>query len=220
MGKQWRGGHVVARRALFPTVTAGSTGSGRKHSFPPPATRQSGPGRVFDAGTFLPVDPVHRAREFASEAYGSKLEHPLEVAGLVRDAGFGEETETAAVLHDLIEDTDVDARAIEAEFGSNVAALVSSMTEDESIEDYAARKDEHRRRAAAAGRDVAAMFVADKISNARRMRRGQKEPDAHRIAHYAATLEQMRETYPDLPLLDQLDDELTALRADLQRCPA
>jgi (p)ppGpp synthase/HD superfamily hydrolase len=170
---------------------------------------------VFDAGKFVPVDLVERAREFAAEAYGSRgeLEHPIEVAGLVRDAGFGEETQAAAVLHDLLEDTDVDAASIEAEFGSNVARLVSSMTEDESIEDYVARKDEHRRRVAAAGRDAAAIFVADKISNARRMRRGQKELEAHKVAHYAATLDQMRQEYPDLPLLDQLDEELTALRA-------
>jgi (p)ppGpp synthase/HD superfamily hydrolase len=168
------------------------------------------------------VDLVERAREFAAEAYGSsrELEHPIEVAGLVRDAGFGEETQAAAVLHDLIEDTDVDAAAIAAEFGSNVAALVSSMTEDESIEDYAARKEEHRRRAAAAGRDVAGIFVADKISNAGRMRRGQKKPRARKIAHYAATLELMRQAYPDLPVLDQLAEELTALRAELQRSPA
>jgi (p)ppGpp synthase/HD superfamily hydrolase len=170
---------------------------------------------VFDAGKFVPVDLVERAREFAAEAYGSRgeLEHPIEVAGLVRDAGFGEETQAAAVLHDLLEDTDVDAASIEAEFGSNVARLVSSMTEDESIEDYVARKDEHRRRVAAAGRDAAAIFVADKISNARRMRRGQKELEPHKVAHYAATLDQMRQEYPDLPLLDQLDEELTALRA-------
>jgi (p)ppGpp synthase/HD superfamily hydrolase len=177
---------------------------------------------VFDAGKFPTVDLVERARGFAAEAYRSsdELEHPIEVAGLVRDAGFGEETQAAAVLHDLIEDTDVDAAAIAADFGSNVAALVSSMTEDESIGNYAARKDEHRRRAAAGGREVAAIFVADKISNAGRMRRGQKKPRARKIAHYGATLELMRHAYPDLPLLDRLDDALTALRADLQRSPA
>jgi (p)ppGpp synthase/HD superfamily hydrolase len=177
---------------------------------------------VFDAGKFLPVDLVERARKFAADAYGSRgeLEHPIEVAGLVRDAGFGEETQAAAVLHDLIEDTDVDAASIAAKFGSNVAALVSSMTEDESIENRAARKDEHRRRACAAGRDVAAIFVADKLSNARRMRSGKKKPAARKIAHYAATLELMRQAYPELPLLDQLGEELIALRADLQRSPA
>jgi (p)ppGpp synthase/HD superfamily hydrolase len=168
------------------------------------------------------VDPADRALQFAAEAYGSReaLEHPLEVARLVRDSGADEETVAAAVLHDVLEDTDVEASEIAAKFGSRVAALVSTMTEDESIEDYQRRKDEHRRRVADAGRDVALIFVADKLSNARRMRRNAKQPDARKIAHYASTLELMRARYPDLPLLDQLDEVLQGVRQDLQRAPA
>jgi (p)ppGpp synthase/HD superfamily hydrolase len=168
------------------------------------------------------VDPVERAREFAERAYGTNdaLDHPLEVASLVASAGADDEVVEAAVLHDLLEDTDVTPAEIASEFGSRVAAPVSSMTEDESIEDYEQRKEEHRRRVRDAGRDVALLFVADKLSNARRMRRNQKKPDARKIAHYAATLEMMRSAYPDLPLLDELDEELAAVRADLQRSPA
>ena len=43
------------------------------------------------------------------------------------------------------------------------------------------------------------------------MRSGRKRRDARRIAHYAATLELMRATYPDLPLLDELAEALGAL---------
>jgi hypothetical protein len=52
------------------------------------------------------------------------------------------------------------------------------------------------------------------------MRRGQKQPDARKLGHYGATLEMMRAAYPDLPLLDELDSELRAVRAELQRSPA
>jgi (p)ppGpp synthase/HD superfamily hydrolase len=149
-----------------------------------------------------------RARAFAGEAYGStqELEHPTEVATLV---GTGDEDLwTAALLHDLVEDTDVELADIAAEFGSRVAELVGAMTEDSSIADYRERKEEHRRRARDSGRDAALLFVADKLSNARRMRRGQKEPEARKLEHYAATLQTMREAYPDLPLLAELDEEL------------
>lgn len=168
------------------------------------------------------MDICSTARAFALEAYGSeaKLEHPLEVLELVRAAGASRELQAAAILHDLVEDTDVEPGAIAAEFGSQVAAYVGAMTEDESIDDYAERKQEHRGRAGRAGRDVALLFVADKLSNARRMRRGQKEPDARKLAHYGATLETMRAAYPDLPLLGELDAELRAVRAELQRSPA
>src|SRR2546421_3259982 len=165
------------------------------------------------------VDLVEHALDYAAKAYGDRaeLEHPLEVARLVRSAGFPGEVVAAAVLHDLIEDTDVDDRALAVEFGSRVAALVSTMTEDESIPGYKSRKREHRERVRAAGRDVAIVFVADKLSNARRMRRGQKRPDPKKLAHYEATLESMREAYPDLPVLAELESELEALRASAPR---
>jgi (p)ppGpp synthase/HD superfamily hydrolase len=156
------------------------------------------------------VNSVARARAFAAQAYGSReeLEHPEEVAALV---GAGdEELATAAILHDLVEDTDVELPQIAAEFGSRVAALVGAMTEDGSIEDYRERKQEHRMRARDGGRDIATLFVADKLSNARRMRRGQKEPDVKKLGHYQQTLDMMRTAYPDLPLLPELDTELRA----------
>lgn len=114
----------------------------------------------------------------------------------------------AGVLHDLVEDTDTSLGDIEAEFGPRVAGLVGAMTEDSSIKDYGERKAEHRKRACEAGRDAANLFVADKLSNARRMRRGQKEPEPKKLEHYRLTLETMKSAYPDLPLLVPLEEEL------------
>ena len=153
-----------------------------------------------------------RAREFARAAYDSQedLEHPVEVAELVLDAGADDETVAAALLHDLAEDTDVPVAAIRAEFGDRVGDMVAAMTEHESIEPYAARKEEARLRARDAGRDVALVFVADKLSNARRMRRGRKDPAPEKLAHYRATAELMRASWPDLPLLTELAAELDA----------
>jgi len=154
------------------------------------------------------VDLASRARGFAAEAYGSEheLAHPGEVALL---AGADDpEMYAAGVLHDLVEDTGVELGDIEAEFGPRVCGLVAAMTEDSSIEDYGERKAEHRRRACEAGRDAATLFVADKLSNIRRMRRGQKEAEPRKLEHYRLTLETMKSAYPDLPLLAQLDEEL------------
>ncbi len=157
------------------------------------------------------------ARRFALDAYASEreLEHPAEVCALVARAGGDEDLQAAALLHDLVEDTGTELGEIGAEFGSRVAAFVSAMTEDESIGDYAERKQEHRLRACRAGHEVALLFVADKLSNVRRMQRGLKTPDASKIGHYGATLDTMRAAYPDLPLLDELEAELGAVRATL-----
>jgi (p)ppGpp synthase/HD superfamily hydrolase len=162
------------------------------------------------------VEVAQQARAFAAEAYGSEeeLEHPAEVAALVRDASGDSELAAAGFLHDLVEDTDVELPRVASAFGSRIAALVAAMTEDESIPDYAQRKEEHRCRARDSGRDAAVLFVADKLSNARRMRRGQKEPDPRKLAHYAQTLATVRAAYPDLPLLDELEAELNDARGE------
>ena len=175
---------------------------------------------MFDAVSLRAVNLASRARAFAAEAYGSEAElaHPTEVATLV---GSGdEELWAAALLHDLVEDTAVEQPQIATAFGSRVAALVAAMTEDGSIEAYGERKQEHRQRARDAGREVAQLFVADKLSNARRMRRGQKQPEARKLAHYRATLETMRAAYPDLPLLDELESELAAIGEARASAPA
>jgi (p)ppGpp synthase/HD superfamily hydrolase len=154
------------------------------------------------------VDIARRARAFAAEAYGSEqdLGHPTEVATLA--GSEDEELYAAGLLHDLVEDTGVQIGDITQHFGPRVGGLVAAMTEDGSITDYGERKHEHRERAREAGRDAATLFVADKLSNARRMRRGQKEVDQRKLEHYHATLETMRQAYPDLPLLDYLEQEL------------
>jgi len=135
----------------------------------------------------------------------------------VRGTGADDEVQAAALLHDLVEDTDTEIAAIASEFGDRVGSIVDAMTEDESIQEYVARKKEHRLRARDAGREVALLFVADKLSNARRMRRAQKDPDPSKLGHYGATLETMRSAYPDLPLLAELEGELAAIRGELSR---
>lgn len=168
------------------------------------------------------MDVVARARRICAEAYASReaLDHPSEVAGLVDRAGCPPDVVAASLLHDVVEDTDMGVATIEREVSPRVAELVAILTENDEIPDYEQRKAEHRERVADAGRDASVIFVADKLSNARRMRTGGKEPDAKKLAHYVATLDLMRRRHPSLPLLDELEKELDAIRGDLQRLPA
>jgi (p)ppGpp synthase/HD superfamily hydrolase len=163
------------------------------------------------------MDLVPRAWEFARHAYGPEgdLAHPLEVSRIVESTGAPDALVAAAALHDVLEDTDVRADRIAAAFGPRIAALVSTLTEDEGIANYRARKADLRLRACAAGPDAALIFVADKLSNARRMRRGEKAYRQRKVAHYQATLELFRSELPTLPLLDQLAKELAGLSAPM-----
>ena len=78
------------------------------------------------------------------------------------------------MLHDTVEDTEADLSDIAACFGSEVAALVTAMTEDESIEDFGERKAALRAQIAAAGPDATAVYAADKVTKVRELRAGSR----------------------------------------------
>ena len=142
-------------------------------------------------------------------------DHPLEVALLVADHTRDEDVIIAALLHDVVEDRQATSAEVEANLGPRVAHIVLTMTENESISAYEDRKAEHRERVASAGRDAALVFVADKISNARRMARGEKKFDRKKVGHYEQTLLAMRERYPDLALLGELERALASLASSM-----
>src|SRR3954469_17438770 len=90
--------------------------------------------------------------------------HPLEVASLLNGRGFDDEVIAAGVLHDIVENTAASVEDVALRFGARVASIVSAVSEDESIEDYAARKAELLSRAIAGGIPARAVYAADKIS--------------------------------------------------------
>jgi (p)ppGpp synthase/HD superfamily hydrolase len=76
----------------------------------------------------------------------------------------------AAVLHDVLEDTDVDRSELESLFGHEVSDLVAVVSEDPAIDDVELRKDEVRERVRGAGGYALAVFGADKVSKVRELR--------------------------------------------------
>jgi (p)ppGpp synthase/HD superfamily hydrolase len=144
--------------------------------------------------------------------------HPLEVAALLHNHGWGDEVVAAGVLHDLLEDTGTPAEELRERFGERVADLVTAVTEDEGISDYAERKAALRRQAVAAGDAARAVFAADKVTKVRELRAqiawsGRHDPSRERrLAHYDACLSELEEHDADAPLVRQLRFELWALR--------
>ena len=68
----------------------------------------------------------------------------------------------AAVLHDVLEDTDAQRSQLQERFGEEVAALVAAVSDDPEITDEEERKDELRQRVRATGGDAAAIYAADR----------------------------------------------------------
>jgi GTP pyrophosphokinase len=66
--------------------------------------------------------------------------HPFAVAELVKEFFDEIEAITAALLHDVVEDTEATVEDVERLFGPDVAFLVEGLSEDKSITDKAVRK--------------------------------------------------------------------------------
>ena len=86
---------------------------------------------------------IHAALEVAQQAHQRQLRasgepylvHCLAVAEIVHHLHLDHEAVAAAILHDVVEDTDVSLDVIEKEFGANVAALVDGVTKMGHIEE-------------------------------------------------------------------------------------
>lgn len=91
--------------------------------------------------------------------------HPLMVARLVDTAGFSEVVVAAAVVHDVLEDTDVDEETLRRELGDEVVAIVKAVSEDTSLS-WEVRKQLYITTVAHAQEAAKAVSVADKIHNA------------------------------------------------------
>ena len=102
--------------------------------------------------------------------------HPLEAVEIVATITPDQELLAAAALHDVIEDTDISADELRAEFGDRIANLVVAESdvfpEGISEEDsWRARKQAAIDRLAAAPRDAKIVAMGDKLSNMRAIAR-------------------------------------------------
>lgn len=103
--------------------------------------------------------------------------HPLEAATICATITDDEEVLAAAVLHDVVEDTDTTIGQVEAEFGPRVAALVAGESEDKR-EGLAPSETWRIRKEEAIGHIVAAsdpavrlVCLGDKLSSMRAIHR-------------------------------------------------
>ena len=90
------------------------------------------------------LEVVHRAFEFANDAHRNirrrsgepYMLHPIAVAQIVvDDIGLGYKSISAALLHDVVEDTDYTVEDIREHFGSKIASLVDGLTKIKTVLD-------------------------------------------------------------------------------------
>lgn len=101
--------------------------------------------------------------------------HPLNVAYILADIGLDDNTICAALLHDVVEDTEVTEADIKNEFGEEINYLVAGVTklsnisfasvEEQQVEDY-------RKMFLAMGKDIRVIIIklADRLHNMRTLK--------------------------------------------------
>jgi guanosine-3',5'-bis(diphosphate) 3'-pyrophosphohydrolase len=100
------------------------------------------------------------------------IEHPLGVSHILADLGMDTTTLVAALLHDVVEDTDLSLDDIEQRFGPQVAAIVDGLTKLDKIE-FRSREQQQaenvRKMMLAMARDIRVIIIklADRLHNMR-----------------------------------------------------
>jgi (p)ppGpp synthase/HD superfamily hydrolase len=180
-------------------------------------------------------DLVRDALETARGAHAGQLrrgsdgrpfiDHPVAVAEILAKLRYQDEVLAAALLHDVVEKSEIEVADVRQRFGDVVADLVEVMTEDESIDSYEERKEEHRRRVAAADQTALAIFAADKLTNVAMLREAYSliaegvsdELEVSldlKIYIWEADLEMLFDRAPEMSLTNELAEEMVALWGD------
>ena len=126
------------------------------------------------------VGLVRRAYEFGAVAHDGQqrmsgepyIQHPLEVASILAEMRMDHETLAAAMLHDVIEDTETGKDTISDEFGDDIAEIVDGLSkltqmEFDSYEDAQAENIQKMLMAMATDIRIILVKLADRLHNMR-----------------------------------------------------
>lgn len=96
---------------------------------------------ISESGKEYDLDLIHKAYELANEAHGDQrrvsgvpyILHPTSVACILVELGMDTEAVVAALLHDVVEDTDITIEDIIKDYGKEIAHLIDGVTKLKKI---------------------------------------------------------------------------------------
>ncbi len=126
---------------------------------------------------------IKRAYEFAKDKHKDQLRrsgepyiiHPIQVAYILSTLGLDHSTICAALLHDVIEDTDVTLEDIAKEFSPEIAEMVDGVTKLSKL-NYTSEQEQqvenYRKMFLAMGKDIRVILIklADRLHNMRTLK--------------------------------------------------
>ena len=128
------------------------------------------------------IDSIHRAYDLAEEAHRPQrrksgepyILHPIAVAMIVaNEIGLGAEPICAALLHDVVEDTDHTVKEIREMFGEDVATLVNVVTKKKKKHyETSLQVDNYKQMLQSIHYDIRALLIklADRLHNMRTLK--------------------------------------------------
>lgn len=123
---------------------------------------------------YLVADKAHQGQTRKSgEAF---IHHPVAVAGILADLQMDATTLISAILHDVVEDTGVDLKAVSDEFGETVGRIVDGLTKLKKRMKYKSnaehQAENHRKMFVAMAQDIRVILIklADRLHNMRTLK--------------------------------------------------
>jgi guanosine-3',5'-bis(diphosphate) 3'-pyrophosphohydrolase len=133
--------------------------------------------------------------------------HPVNVAAILSQINLDDATICAAILHDIIEDTEVTKEELEKEFGKEIALMVDGVTKLGKLQ-YTTREEEqvenYRKMFLAMGKDIRVILIklSDRLHNMRTLKYLKRE---RQIANSRETMDLYA------PLANRLRNVLTKM---------
>jgi GTP pyrophosphokinase len=130
---------------------------------------KAGDARQIKKAFFMSLEAHRGMRRHSGDPY---IFHPLEVARIaVDEIGLGTTSIIAALLHDVVEDTEFEITDIEKEFGPKVAKIIDGLTKISGVFDYGTSQqaENFRKMLLTLSEDVRVILIklADRLHNMR-----------------------------------------------------
>ena len=144
------------------------------------------------SGKVYEEDKIAMAYRLAEKAHGGQqrqsgepyISHPLAVAEILVGLGMDSDCICAALLHDVVEDTDITLEVLQKKFGHDVALMVDGVTKIKKLS-FASKEDKQseniRKMLLAMSEDIRVIIIklADRLHNIRTLQF--KSPDKQRL---------------------------------------